>query len=567
MIKQLAGFVGKYKRDAIFSPVFIVLEVLVEVLIPLIMANLIDFGIEAGNMQIIVKLGVFLIAAAVVSLCFGVLSGYYAASAAAGYAKNLRQALYYKMQDYSAYNIDQYSTASLITRLTTDVSNVQMAFMMVIRIAVRYPVMLIFSLIMAFMINSRLALIFVGIVPILSGGLYLIMTRAHPVFEKVFQTYDKLNNVVQENLRGIRVVKSFVRENHENQKFSKAERILSFNNPLMQFCMYCCMLLISWFGAKMIVGGSMSTGQLVSLIAYTMQILMSLMMLSMVFVMITISRASMERVIQALNEQPDIHDSAAPVLAVPNGDIVFENVNFSYAKDLNKLCLSDINLHIESGQTIGIIGGTGSSKSTLIQLIPRFYDVTAGRLLVGGVDVRDYDLAVLRQQVAMVLQKNILFSGTIKDNLRWGREKAGDEEMIQACKLAQAHDFIMEFPDGYDTYIEQGGSNVSGGQKQRLCIARALLKQPRILILDDSTSAVDTATDALIRKAFREQIPHITKIIIAQRVASVMDADQIIVMDRGRIVAVGSHQQLLEQNNIYQEVYYSQTKGEDDHAA
>ncbi len=578
MIKQLSRFVGEFKKDAILTPTCVILEVVLEVLIPFVMASLIDQGIEGGNLSVIFKLGTLLIGAALLSLVFGALSGYFAASASAGYAQNLRKALYYKVQDYSFFNMDKYSTASLITRLTTDVTKVQMAFMMIIRIAVRCPVMLTFSLLMAFTVSSRLAWIFVGVIPILGGGLYLIMSNAHPVFEKVFRTYDKLNNVVQENLRGIRVVKSFVREEHEKEKFysvsqkiyqlfSKAEKILAFNSPLMQFSMYCCILLTSWFGAKLIVGGSLTTGQLVSLISYAMQILMSLMMLSMVFVMITISRASAERIVEALNEVPDIQDNAAPVFTVANGDIVFENVGFSYAKDPQKLCLSNINLQIRSGQTIGIIGGTGSSKSTLIQLIPRFYDVTCGRLLVGGVDVRQYDLTALRRQVAMVLQKNILFSGSVKDNLRWGDETADDSQMEDACRLAQADGFVREFAQGYDYHIEQGGSNVSGGQRQRLCIARALLKKPKILILDDSTSAVDTKTDALIRQAFREQLADTTKIIIAQRVSSVMDADQIIVLEQGQINGVGTHQQLLAENTIYQEVYYSQTKGEDDHVA
>ena len=578
MIKQLSAYIGEYRKDTILTPTFVILEVIMEVLIPYAMAYLIDFGIEAGNLNVIVKLGACLVAAALISLLFGALSGYYAASASAGYAKNLRKGLYYKVQEYSFYNIDKYSTASLITRLTTDVTNVQMAFMMIIRIAVRCPVMLVFALVMAFSISAKLALIFLLILPVLAGGLFLIIHNAHPIFESVFRTYDKLNNVVQENLRGIRVVKSFVREDYEKEKFcsisqkiyerfSKAEKILAFNSPLMQLCVYAAILLTSWFGAVHIVSGDLTTGQLVSLISYAMQVLMSLMMLSLVFVMITISRASAERISEVLNEVPDIRDSDEPLFTVANGDIDFENVGFSYAKDPNKLCLSNINLHIRSGQTIGIIGGTGSSKSTLVQLIPRFYDVTQGVLKVGGVDVKKYDLHALRQQVAMVLQKNILFSGTIKDNLRWGDATASDERMKEVCEMAQADGFISEFAEGYDYEIEQGGNNVSGGQRQRLCIARALLKKPKILILDDSTSAVDTKTEALIRQAFQQSLAGVTKIIIAQRVSSIMDADQIIVLDHGEIDAIGNHQDLLANNAIYQEVYYSQMKGDDNHAA
>ena len=459
-----------------------------------------------------------------------------------------------------------------MTRLTTDITNIQNAYQMIIRVAVRCPVMLVFSLIMAFSINPELSLIFLCCIPVLGVGLYLIMSRAHPIFERVFKIYDKLNNVVQENLRGIRVVKSFVREDYEKEKFdaisediyndfSKAEKILSFNMPLMQFCIYACMLLISWFGARLIVGSSMTTGQLMSLITYTMQILMSLMMLSMVFVMITISRASAERVVEILDEKSDLHNSENPVYEVKNGDIRFDNVEFSYKKGKGKPCLKNINLTIRSGETVGIIGGTGSSKSSLVQLIPRLYDVTKGSVSVGGVDVREYDIETLRNEVAMVLQKNVLFSGTIKENLRWGNENATDEELVHACRLAQADDFIRQFPDGYDTYIEQGGTNVSGGQKQRLCIARALLKKPKILILDDSTSAVDTKTDALIRKAMRTEIPGTTKIIIAQRVSSVENADKIIVLDEGEINAIGTHDELLKTNEIYREVYTSQQKG------
>ncbi len=572
MIKRLLASVREYKKDSILAPVSVTLEVVLEVIIPLVMANLIDYGINAGNLNYIWRTGGLLVLAAMFSLLFGALAGNFAAKAAAGFAKNLRQDMYYNVQNFSFSNIDKFSTASLVTRLTTDVTNVQNAYMMIVRVAVRSPVMLIFSLIMAFSINKELSLIYLAAIPFLGFGLYLIMSHAHPIFERVFRTYDKLNNMVQENLRGIRVVKSFVREDHEEKKFgdiseriyndfSKAEKLLSFNMPLMQFCMYACTLLVSWFGAKLIVGGSMSTGQLISLIYYAMQILMSLMMLSFVFVMITISRASAERICEVLAEVPDLHDNDAPNFHIADGSIRFRDVDFSYAKDKNRLCLRRVNLDIESGQTIGIIGGTGSSKTTLVQLIPRLYDVTDGAVLVGGVNVRDYDIEALRQQVAMVLQKNTLFSGTIKENLRWGDEDASDEELVRVCKLAQADDFIRSFPDGYDTHIEQGGTNVSGGQKQRLCIARALLKKPKILILDDSTSAVDTKTDAQIRKAFREEIPDTTKLIIAQRVASIEDADKIIVMEDGRIDAVGTHQELLAHNPIYQEVYHSQVRG------
>ena len=572
MIKRLLASVREYKKDSILAPVSVTLEVVLEVIIPLVMANLIDYGINAGNLNYIWRTGGLLVLAAMFSLLFGALAGNFAAKAAAGFAKNLRQDMYYNVQNFSFSNIDKFSTASLVTRLTTDVTNVQNAYMMIVRVAVRSPVMLIFSLIMAFSINKELSLIYLAAIPFLGFGLYLIMSHAHPIFERVFRTYDKLNNMVQENLRGIRVVKSFVREDHEEKKFgdiseriyndfSKAEKLLSFNMPLMQFCMYACTLLVSWFGAKLIVGGSMSTGQLISLIYYAMQILMSLMMLSFVFVMITISRASAERICEVLAEVPDLHDNDAPNFHIADGSIRFRDVDFSYAKDKNRLCLRLVNLDIESGQTIGIIGGTGSSKTTLVQLIPRLYDVTDGTVLVGGVDVRDYDVEALRQQVAMVLQKNTLFSGTIKENLRWGDEDASDEELVRVCKLAQADDFIRSFPEGYDTHIEQGGTNVSGGQKQRLCIARALLKKPKILILDDSTSAVDTKTDAQIRKAFREEIPDTTKLIIAQRVASIEDADKIIVMEDGRIDAVGTHQELLAHNPIYQEVYHSQVRG------
>lgn len=578
MVRKLLRSVREYKTSSLLAPLFVTCEVILEVIIPMLMANLIDFGIEAGNMQYILKMGLALIICCIVSLTFGALSGKYAAVASAGFAKNLREDMYNKVQEYSFSNIDKFSTASIVTRLTTDITNIQNAYMMAIRVAVRCPIMLIFALFMAFQINSHLAPIFVIAIPILAVGLVIIISNAKRIFERVFRTYDKLNNVVQENLHGIRVVKSFVREDHETEKFcsvskeiyqdfSKAEKILAFNAPLMQFCAYGCMLLISWLGAKLIVASGnnpavgMTTGDLTSMFSYTMQILMSLMMFSMVFVMITISYASMERAEEILDEKSDLHNPENPVYEVKDGSIEFDHVNFAYGKNADKLCLDNVNLKIPSGSTVGIIGGTGSSKSTLVQLIPRLYDATEGSVKVGGRDVREYDIESLREEVAMVLQKNVLFSGTIKDNLRWGKEDATDEEMRHVCQLAQADEFIQTFPEGYDTYIEQGGTNVSGGQKQRLCIARALLKKPKILILDDSTSAVDTKTDALIRTAFREEIPNTTKIIIAQRISSVEDADLILVLDDGKINGMGTHQELLANNEIYREVYESQQKG------
>jgi hypothetical protein len=572
LIKRLSQCIREYKKDAILSPLYVLVESLLDVAIPFVMAGLIDKGIEAGNMSMILRYGAILVGFALVALTFGALSGRSCARATAGFARNLRHDMFHHLQVYSFSNIDKFSSAGLVTRLTTDVSNVQNAFMMIIRTLIRCPAMLIFAMVMSFRINHDISLIFLAVIPILGVGLYLIIKHVHPVFERVFKTYDRLNGVVQENLSGIRVVKNFVREDHEIEKFdtisgtiykdfSLAERILALNSPLMQGCVYACMILVSWLGAKQIVIGNMSTGNLMSFFTYIMQILSSLMMLSMVFVMITMSRASAERIVEVLDEESDITNCDNPVYEVKDGSVEFTDVSFSYAKRPDKTVLDDIDLIIPSGQTVGIIGGTGSSKSSLVQLIPRLYDVTGGCVKVGGVDVRNYDLQTLRHNVAMVLQKNTLFSGTIKENLRWGNPDATDEELVHACRLAQADDFISTFPDGYDTYIEQGGTNVSGGQKQRLCIARAILRKPKILILDDSTSAVDTKTDALIRQAFREEIPNTTKIIIAQRISSVMDADQIVVMDNGRINACGTHEELLANNEIYREVYESQQKG------
>ena len=578
MIKRLMQSIREYKKDSILAPLYVSCEVILEVIIPFLTAALIDKGIDAGDMNYVLKIGMLLILCALISLTFGILSGRSASIAAAGFAKNLRKDMFDNVQNFSFSNIDKFSTASIVTRLTTDVANVQMAYMMIIRIAVRSPFMLIAAMIMAFNVAGSLAFVFLGSVPILGIALYFIMTRTHPIFERVFKTYDKLNNVVQENLHGIRVVKSFVREDHEVNKFKTisqkiyddfchAERNIAFNMPIMQFCIYGSMLLVSWFGARMIIASGnnpdigLSTGELMSLFVYLMQILMSLMMLSMIFVMITISRAAAERIVEVLEETSDITSPENALTTVQDGSVDFENVNFSYSKNMDKLCLKNINLHIRSGETIGIIGGTGSGKSSLVQMIPRLYDATEGTVKVGGINVKDYDLETLRDHVAMVLQKNVLFSGTIKENLRWGNPNATDEQIIHACKLAQADPFIQTFPDGYDTYIEQGGTNVSGGQKQRLCIARALLKKPAILIMDDSTSAVDTKTDALIQKAFREEIPATTKIIIAQRISSVEHADKIIVMENGMIDAIGTHIELLENNAIYKEVYTSQMKG------
>lgn len=575
MIKKLAKSIKEYKKESILTPIFVSLEVVMEVIIPLLMANLIDKGMYAGNMNEVLKIGLELVGSAMLSLIFGVLSGSVAAKASAGFAKNLRKDLYYKVQDFSFSNIDKFSTASIITRLTTDVTYVQMAFQMIIRIAVRTPLMLVFSLIMAFEINKELSLIFLILIPIVGVALGLISTKVYPIFDRVFKKYDDLNEIVEENVSSIRVVKSYVLEEKEKEKFSKtsneiykdftkAEKIMALNSPIMQFAIYSALILISWFGARIIVNSHMTaltTGELTSLLTYSIQILSSLMMLTMILVMCTMSKASAQRIVEILDEEPDLKNKKNPIEEVKNGDIEFKNVGFSYVGKKNKEVLKNINLKIKSGETVGIIGGTGDGKSSLINLIPRLYDVSEGKVLVGGVNVKDYDLKVLRDQVANVLQKNVLFSGTIKENIRWGDENASDEDVERVCKLAQADEFIRGFDKKYDTYIEQGGTNVSGGQKQRLCIARALLKKPKILILDDSTSAVDTKTDSLIRKAFREEIPNTTKIIIAQRISSVQDADKIVVMDNGRIDAIGTHEELLKNNKIYKEVYESQTKG------
>lgn len=572
MIKKLLRSVREYKTASLLTPIFVTLEVIMEVLIPFFMSRIIDMGLEQNNLSYTVRLGVILIIAAIASLCFGALSGKYAATASAGFAKNLRHDMFHHVQDFSFSNIDKFSPASLVTRLTTDVTNVQNAYQMVIRVLIRGPLMLVFALIMAMGINMKLSMVFFFAIPFLGIGLFFIAIKAHPYFERVFRTYDELNNTVQENLSAIRVVKAYVREDFEDKKFYKisdkvyhqfraAEKIVAFNAPLMQFSMYTAILLISWMAAKMIVGSTMTTGQLMSMIVYATQILSSLMMLSMVFVMIIMAESSANRIVEVLDEESDLKNPAHPLNSVADGSIDFDNVSFSYVNDPDKSALKDINIHIHSGETIGIIGGTGSAKTTLVQMIPRLYDTTTGQVRVGGKDVRDYDIESLRDQVSVVLQKNVLFSGTIKENLRWGNPNASDEELVAACQLAQADEFVRSFPDGYDTYIEQGGTNVSGGQKQRLCIARALLKKPKILILDDSTSAVDTKTDALIRKAFREEIPDTTKIIIAQRISSIEDADRVIVLDDGRIDAFDTPQQLLKTNKIYQEVYQSQVKG------
>jgi len=579
MIKRLARCIREYKLPALLSPLCMIGEVSMEVLIPLVMADLYDYGVVMQNMSVVVTKSIQLIILALCSLSFGVASATFAAKAGTGFAKNLRHDMFHRVQNFSFSNIDRFSTASIVTRLTSDVANLQMTFQMMIRMAFRSPMMLILAMFSAMRISAKLSLVFLAALPILMVALAVLAPMVFKIFDRAFRTLDKLNTVVQENIHGIRVVKSFVREEKEEEKFtdisgtickdfSTAERILALNSPIMQFCIYGCMIAISWFGAKMVVASGnnpalgLTTGELSSLFTYTTQILSSFMMLSMIFVMMTMSRTPLKRCYEILTEEPDLTSPAEnAVTEVADGSIDFENVGFRYIPTALHRTLKEVELHIPSGATVGIIGGTGSSKSTLVQLIPRLYDVSEGCLKVGGVDVRDYDLDVLRNEVAMVLQKNVLFSGTIKDNLRWGNPNATDEEMIHACKLACAHDFITGFPDGYDHKIEQGGTNVSGGQKQRLCIARALLKKPKILILDDSTSAVDTRTDAMIRQAFRDEIPGTTKLIIAQRISSIQEADMIVVMENGYIDSVGTHEELLQASSIYQEVYYSQQKG------
>lgn len=571
MVKTLLAHVKEYKKDSILSPLFVTLEVIMEVIIPVLMASIIDKGVEAGNMKHVYIIGFIMIITAMFSLSFGVLSGKYAASASTGFAKNLRKAMYENIQNFSFSNIDKFSTAGLVTRLTTDITNVQNAYQMIVRMCTRAPMMLMCAMIMTFSINAKLSCIFLGAIIFLGIAIWLIIGRAHSIFVKMFKKYDALNASVQENINAVRVVKAYVREDHEIEKFHNAsgdiynlsvmaEKCLVLNMPIMQFSMYTCILLLSWLGAKMIVGGTLTTGQLMSLFTYVVNILMSLMMIGMIFVMVTMSRASGERIAEVLNEKSDLNNCEKPVYDVKDGSIEFDNVGFAYRKDRDKV-LENVNFKVESGQTIGIIGGTGSSKTSLVQLIARLYDVTEGSVKVGGIDVRKYDIETLRDEVSMVLQKNVLFSGTIMDNLRWGNENATYEEAKRACELAQADEFIQTFPDGYDTFIEQGGSNVSGGQKQRLCIARALLKKPKILILDDSTSAVDTRTDYLIRRAFREEIPNTTKIIIAQRISSVQDSDKIIVLNEGVINDIGTHEELIERCEIYKDVYESQMKG------
>ena len=581
MIRKLARSVREYKLSAILGPICMIGEVAMEVLIPLVMAKLYDYGIARQDMSVVVQQSLLLMLCAVTSLCFGSASAVFASKASTGFAKNLRHDMYYHVQEFSFSNIDKFSTASIVTRLTSDVANLQMAFQMMIRMAIRCPMMLILALFSAMRISMKLSLVYCVALPLLALVLIGLIPVVFKIFDKVFKTYDSLNNVVQENIHGIRVVKSFVREDREIEKFTgisgeiyrlfcKAEHILALNNPVMQLCVYGCMLAISWFGAKLVIasgnvpGAGLTTGELSSMFTYTTQILSSLMMLSMVFVMLIMSRAPMRRCAELLDEEPDLVSPENPVSQVQDGSIDFENVSFRYSAKAQRDALHDVNLHIPSGYTVGILGATGSSKSTLVQLIPRLYDVTGGCLKVGGVDVRDYSLEALRDQVAMVLQKNTLFSGTIKENLRWGNPDATDEELVHACQLACADEFIRSFPEQYDTHIEQGGTNVSGGQKQRLCIARALLKKPKILILDDSTSAVDTHTDAMIRKAFREEIPGTTKLIIAQRISSVQDADLILILDGGTVAESGTHEELMKTSVIYQHLYETQQKGREE---
>lgn len=574
MLRTLGKQIKEYKKASILTPVFVTCEVIMELLIPILMAKIIDDGIGKGNDTLVYKVGALMAVLAMLSLLFGILNGKYAAEASTGFAKNLRKGMYENIQNFSFSNIDKYSTAGLVTRMTTDVTNVQNAYQMIIRMCARTPMMLIIAVIMSISISLKLSMIFIVAIIFLGGCLALIIYSAFGVFDKVFKKYDNVNASVQENVNAIRVVKAYVREDYENKKFNraieevyrlfvKAESRVTLNNPVMMVTVYGCILALSWFGAKMIVVNELTTGELVSLFSYIMNIMISLMMISMAFVMITMARASAERIAEVLNEKSDLTNNDNPVYSVKNGDIDFNQVNFKYKSTSEEMVLSDIDVHIKSGETIGIIGGTGSSKSSFVNLISRLYDVTDGEVKVGGINVKDYDIETLRNEVSVVLQKNVLFSGTIKENLRWGNKNATDEELVTACKLACADEFIEKFPDGYDTYIEQGGSNVSGGQKQRLCIARALLKKPKILILDDSTSAVDTATDAKIRANMKKSIPGTTKLIIAQRISSVQESDKIIVLDDGHIDGFGTHEELLANNEIYKEVYYSQTKGDE----
>ena len=574
MLRTLGKQIKEYKKASILTPVFVTCEVIMELLIPILMAKIIDDGIGKGNDTLVYKIGALMAVLAMLSLLFGILNGKYAAEASTGFAKNLRKGMYENIQNFSFSNIDKYSTAGLVTRMTTDVTNVQNAYQMIIRMCARAPMMLIIAVIMSISISPKLSMIFIVAIIFLGGCLALIVYSAFGVFDKVFKKYDNVNASVQENVNAIRVVKAYVREDYENKKFNraieevyrlfvKAESRVTLNNPVMMVTVYGCILALSWFGAKMIVVNELTTGELVSLFSYIMNIMISLMMISMAFVMITMARASAERIAEVLNEKSDLTNNDNPVYSVKNGDIDFNQVNFKYKSTSEEMVLSDIDVHIKSGETIGIIGGTGSSKSSFVNLISRLYDVTDGEVKVGGINVKDYDIETLRNEVSVVLQKNVLFSGTIKENLRWGNKNATDEELVTACKLACADEFIEKFPDGYDTYIEQGGSNVSGGQKQRLCIARALLKKPKILILDDSTSAVDTATDAKIRANMKKSIPGTTKLIIAQRISSVQESDKIIVLDDGHIDGFGTHEELLANNEIYKEVYYSQTKGDE----
>lgn len=575
MLKTLTAQVKEYKTASILTPIFVICEVIMELLIPLLMASIIDKGVSTGNMNHVFTLGGVMVLMAMFSLLFGILNGKTAAKASAGFAKNLRKSMFENIQNFSFSNIDKYSTAGLVTRMTTDVTNVQNSYQMILRLCARAPMMLVCAVIMCISISPKLSLLFLVAIAFLGICLALVIKNAHPIFMRVFEKYDDLNASVQENVSAIRVVKAYVREEHEVEKFEKAadnvyklfvkaESILACNMPVMMLSIYGCILGLSWFGAHMIVGGSLTTGELVSLFSYIMNIMISLMMISMVFVMITMSKASAERIAEVLEEKSDLTNPENPDFEVENGDIDFNNVNFAYKEGSEEYALQNINLHIKSGETVGIIGGTGSSKSSLANLISRLYDATEGEVLVGGKNVKTYDIETLRNEVAVVLQKNVLFSGTIKENLRWGDKNATDEEIVKACKLACAHEFIETLPNGYDTFIEQGGTNVSGGQKQRLCIARALLKKPKILILDDSTSAVDTATDAKIRSSFAKEIPNTTKIIIAQRISSVQDADKILVLDDGKISGIGTHEELLANNEIYADVYNSQTKGDDE---